>query len=179
MDTVGFIGMAGVLFTEDSPNKKQDAAIYLSNVNSKKEKFADSFRKIVGERFEVQCLDELCIIGKRNDPFRYDESNFDHYHWYGADICLQALNSNKKNYAIDAECFHISDGISNFHKDKHKENYIEGAKRLYIKWISKINNFRTTTATFRKSTQSIKFLIYNALPDNLKSHFVEEIKMPN
>lgn len=178
MDSVGFMGMAGVLYTEDTTNKKQDASIYLSNTNSKKEKFADSYRRINGDKFEVQCLDELCIIGKRSDPFRFDENNFDHYHWYGADVCLQALSSNKKNYAIDAECFHISDGISNFFKEKHKEKYIEGARKLYIKWSAKINKFRTTTACFNKSTHSIKFLVHKALPDNIKLNFPETIEMP-
>lgn len=175
---VGFVGMAGVLFTEDGAHKKEDAAIFLSNLNSKQEKFSDYYKKVVGETFEVQCLDELCIIGKRADPYRFDEANFDHYHWYGADICLQAISNGKKNYAINSECFHISDGISNLYKSNHKEKYIEGAKRIYIKWISKINKFRSTTAVFNKSTKSIKFLFHKALSENVRSYFDEEIKMP-
>jgi GT2 family glycosyltransferase len=174
----GFLGMAGVLYTDEGPNKKYDAAIYLSNLNSKKEKFSDSYRKFTGDKFEVQTLDELCIIGNRSDPFKFDEENFDHYHWYGADICLQAIAAGRKNYAIDAECFHISDGVSNFFKDNHKEKYIEGAKKIYIKWTPKISPFRTTTAVFNKSTKTIKLLVYNVLPEMLKKDFIETIPMP-
>jgi GT2 family glycosyltransferase len=178
MEDVGFLGMAGVLYTEDTTPKKQDAAIYLSNTNSKMEKFADTYRSLLGDTFEVQCLDELCIIGKRLDHYRFDEINFDHYHWYGADICLQAILNGKKNYAIDAECIHISDGINNFFKDTHKEKYLEGSKKLFTKWASKLQKFRTTTATFNKSTNIIKFLFYHHLPDTLKPLFTEELKIP-
>jgi hypothetical protein len=148
-------------------------------LNSKKEKIADYYRTILGDIFEVQCLDELCIIGKRTDPYRFDEEKFNHYHWYGADICLQAIANGKKNYAIDSECEHISDGISNFYKENHKDRYIEGAKVLYSKWVSKIPKFRTTTASFNFSTHSIKFLVYEILPEFVKKDFVKEINMSN
>jgi glycosyltransferase involved in cell wall biosynthesis len=178
LNNIGFVGMAGVLYTDDNmPIKKQDAAIYLSNFNSKNEKNSDSYRKIVGSSFEVQCLDELCIIGKRSDPYRFDEVNFNHYHWYGADICLQALNDGRKNYAIDAECFHISDGISNLLNPSHKEHYINGAKLLYNKWLPKSNTFRTTTAVFNKEKKSIKFLVYDMLTIDQKVNFINEINM--
>lgn len=175
---VGFIGMAGVLFTEDEPKKKQDGAIYLSNLNSKKEKYSDVYRKLLGDVFEVQCLDELCIIGKRSDPFRFDETNFNHYHWYGADICLQAIDAGKKNYAINSECFHISDGIGNFKNQIHIDKYLEGLRKIYAKWSSKINKFRTTTASFNKTTKSAKILMYPTLSEELKSKFNEVYEFP-
>jgi GT2 family glycosyltransferase len=174
----GFLGMAGVLFTEDEPKKKQDGAIYLSNLNSKKEKQSDVYRKLLGENFEVQCLDELCIIGKKSDPFRFDETTFNHYHWYGADICLQAIDSGRKNYAINAECFHISDGLLNFSKPTHVEKYIDGLRKLYVKWSTKINKFRTTTASFNKSTKSAKILMYNALSEDIRKEFQEVYNFP-
>lgn len=175
---VGFVGMAGVLYTEDGTPKKQDAAIYLSNLNSKKEKFSDTYSRLLGSSFEVQCLDELCIIGKKSDPYRFDEINFDHYHWYGADICLQAINAGKSNYAINAECFHISDGISNFIKPQHTKKYIEGLRKLYFKWTGKINKFRTTTASFNKSTKTVKILMYDVLPEDVKPNFQKEMVFP-
>jgi GT2 family glycosyltransferase len=176
MKSIGFLGMAGVLYKEEN-NKKQDAAIFLSNLNSNKQKLSDYYMKLVGDKLEVQCLDELCIIGSRSDRYRFDEINFDHYHWYGADICLQALVDSRKNYAINAECYHLSNGVSNFNRSGHSEKYIEGSKKLYIKWTPKISEFRTTTATFIKSTKTIKFLVYKVLPNELKKNFIETILM--
>lgn len=53
---------------------------------------------------EVQTLDELLLITKGD--FVFDEQ-FD-LHFYGADICLQAINQGRKNYAISAYVHHNS-----------------------------------------------------------------------
>ena len=53
---------------------------------------------------EVQTLDELLLITKGD--FYFDEQ-FD-LHFYGADICLQAIKQGRKNYAISAYCHHNS-----------------------------------------------------------------------
>jgi hypothetical protein len=165
----GFLGMAGVKYKVSNEN---DGAVYLTN-----EKQLDFYRRTIGNKFEIQCLDELCIIGKRSDIFRFDESNFDHYHWYGADICLQALSSGRKNYAIDADCTHLSDGVSNISKNSHKDKYLDGASKLFKKWKEKIGNFRTTTASFEKDSGKIIFLMYNHLSEDIKKTFPNEIKI--
>lgn len=53
---------------------------------------------------EVQTLDELLLITKGD--FVFDEQ-FD-LHFYGADICLQAIKEGRKNYAIPAFVHHNS-----------------------------------------------------------------------
>lgn len=53
---------------------------------------------------EVQTLDELLLITKGD--FVFDEQ-FD-LHFYGADICMQAIKQGRKNYAIAAYCHHNS-----------------------------------------------------------------------
>lgn len=174
--TLGFMGMAGVSYL-DNPNQN-DAAIYLSNTNSNNIKNSDIYKNMVGDKFEVQCLDELCIIGKRDNKYRFDETNFNHYHWYGADICMQAISDGKKNYAINSDCLHLSDGIYNLFKEQHIEKYIEGAKKMYLKWCPKFDKFRTTTAKFNKSTKNINILFYSLLPESIKNKFTESIKMP-
>lgn len=53
---------------------------------------------------EVDTLDELLLI-TRGD-FKFDETlDLD---YYGADICMQAKEQGRKNYAIDAYCEHNS-----------------------------------------------------------------------
>jgi hypothetical protein len=174
--SLGFIGMAGVSYLDDP--RQLDGAIYLSNTNVNNIKNSDVYKNMLGDKFEVQTLDELCIIGKRDSKYRFDETNFNHYHWYGADICMQAIIDGKKNYAINSDCFHLSDGIYNLFKEQHVEKYIEGAKKMYLKWGPKKDKFRTTTATFNKSTKTIRILFYSLLPESIKSRFTESIIMP-
>jgi len=55
---------------------------------------------------EVDTLDELLLIVK-DKKLKFDE-NIPSTHFYGADICLQAQEMGKKNYAINAYCEHNS-----------------------------------------------------------------------
>ena len=158
----GFIGMSGASKPDDGPNSNGVGASYLTNPLGN-DTHANMFRKMLGKRCEVQTLDELCIIGKRDNRLRFDEITFNHYHWYGADICLQSLNSGLKNYAIDAECFHISDGLNNFAKEDHQKMFIEGAKKLFGKWKAKTPYFRTTTTGFSVPRNEIQILFASAL----------------
>lgn len=160
----GTLGMAGGLRTA----KDHDiAAIYLDNKDmgkgSNDETCVDIYSKKYGKRVEVQTLDELCIITKTNIGIRFDEVNFSHYHWYGADFCLNSLSRGYKNYAIDASCFHISDGFSNLLKDDHKAKFLEGAANLYSKWRKLYPFFRTMTTSFSKTIK----------PDGTESNYIQ------
>ena len=66
-----------------------------------------------GPRQDVQCLDELCLVVKTSNIIRFDEVTFNHYHLYGADFCMQYLKNGFRNFAINATCDHLSDGITN------------------------------------------------------------------
>ncbi len=179
MSMVGFLGMAGASKPNDGPLSNSQGACYLSdvvNVGSGFESLANSYRRGLGKRVEVQTLDELCIIGRKNIQLRFDEKTFDHYHWYGADICLQALNVGLKNYAIDAECLHLSDGVSNFKKEDHQRKFMEGSIRLFNKWKAKFSYFRTTTTSFSVPKNEIQYLFVKGLMDKYKIFMTEFLK---
>lgn len=144
----GTLGMAG----SSCVNKAHDYGVtYLDNKNEVTGgTCVDDYRAKYGSRVEVQTLDELCIVTKTNIGIRFDEHVFNHYHWYGADFCLSSLSRGYKNFAIDASCFHLSDGFSNLSKEEHKTKYLEGAAALYNKWKSAFPQFRTMTAIFSK-----------------------------
>lgn len=149
-----FLGVAGT-----SKNGQSQAAeygvIYLSNDASelgpniqKGTTFADLNRKRWGRYKEVQTLDECAMFCRADLGIRYDEKTFDHYHWYGADICLQALDKGYKNFAIDADCEHLSDGQKNLAKEEHAKSYIHHGSRFFKKWQNKFTYVRSTTASF-------------------------------
>jgi hypothetical protein len=55
--------------------------------------------------FQVQTLDELILITKGD--FIFDENLPNHF--YGADICMQAIKQGRKNYAINTYVHHNSE----------------------------------------------------------------------
>jgi hypothetical protein len=148
---VGFLGIAGTGKLNKSPTTEY-GAIYLSNssasITGRNITFADMMRQQHGSFKEVQTLDE-CIMACRSDlNIKYDEKTFDHYHFYGADICLNALSAGYRNFAVDADCTHLSDGQQNLVKPDHQNSYLEHGSRLFVKWRNRFPYFRTTTASF-------------------------------
>jgi glycosyltransferase involved in cell wall biosynthesis len=148
---VGFLGIAGTSKTGRNP-LTESGALYLSNssasITGKDIKFADMTRQKYGRYKEVQCLDE-CVMACRTDlGIRYDETNLNHYHFYGADICLYALSKGLKNFAVDADCTHLSDGQQNLSNKSHQDSFINHGSILFKKWRDKFPYFRTTTASF-------------------------------
>ena len=53
----------------------------------------------------VQTLDEVVLILRRSSGLRFDEY-LPSYHLYGTDICLRAMASGRRAYAISAFCIH-------------------------------------------------------------------------
>jgi hypothetical protein len=64
---------------------------------------------ILGKAFaapaEVQTLDEIVLILRKSSGLRFDEG-LPHFHFYGADICMEAARGGRKAYAISAFCIH-------------------------------------------------------------------------
>ena len=58
---------------------------------------------------EAQSVDELCMIIDRRTGLEFDEE-LGGWHFYGADICLQAITQGLKNYVIDNLAIHASGG---------------------------------------------------------------------
>jgi glycosyltransferase involved in cell wall biosynthesis len=75
---------------------------------------------------EVVSLDEVCLIMKKDSTIHFDEL-LGGFHLYGADICLQAQQSNLKCYAIDAPFEHVSGG-------RLDDAFWVVAKKLKKKW---------------------------------------------
>ena len=55
----------------------------------------------------VQTLDEIVLILRKSSGLRFD-SQLPHYHFYGADICMEAAKRGMRSYAISAFCIHNS-----------------------------------------------------------------------
>jgi len=149
-----FLGVAGTSKNGQS-QAAEYGALYLSNDASelgpgikKGTTIADLNRKRWGRFKEVQTLDECAMFCRADLGIKYDEKTFDHYHWYGADICIQALSKGYKNYAIDADCEHLSDGQINLAKEEHAKSYIHHGSRLFKKWKDDFTYLRSTTASF-------------------------------
>jgi hypothetical protein len=76
----------------------------------------------------IQTLDELCLITPRRD-LKFDERF--KFHYYGADICLQALEAGHQNYLVGVPVKHLSGGKENIMNDPEAfkaEAYTFGGK---------------------------------------------------
>ncbi len=69
---------------------------------------------LLGSPFErplkVRTLDEMVLILRKGSGLQFDES-LPHFHFYGADICLQAEKRGMRCYVIPAFCLHNTDQI--------------------------------------------------------------------
>lgn len=107
----------------------------------------------VGNAIEIQTLDELCLITPRKDLI-FDERQ--KFHFYGADICLQANKKGLSNYILcGAETIHLSGGGDNVMADK--EGFKEEANTLWKKWKKDYPFFMTTTTIFMN--KKIRYMI--------------------
>jgi len=178
---VGFIGMAGTGKLGRHPSSEY-AALYLEEsmhpFTGKDITFATLHKQIHGLYKEVQCLDECVMACKASLGLKYDEINFDHYHFYGADICLTAISKGYKNFAVAAECNHLSNGQKNLSSEKHKNSYIEHGSRLHLKWRGLIPYFRTTTSSFYGPERIWFALIFQNVNKTYNTNYPIEIKVP-
>jgi len=95
-----------------------------------------------------QTLDEFCLIGKRSNGLQFGEY-LDHFHFYGADICLQASEKNLSNFVIKIPITHHSGGDVNLKNGDGYHHYREQGKKMFHKWGRKYPKITTTTAHFR------------------------------
>jgi hypothetical protein len=78
---------------------------------------------------EVQSFDEHCLITRKDRALRFDEE-LSGFHFYGADICLEAMAKGMTNYAVDVCVEHLSLG-------KVDDSFITAVDGLYRKWRHK------------------------------------------
>ena len=98
----------------------------------------------------VHIVDECCMILSGDKKLQFDESTFNSFHFYGADICLQAIDKSLKNYVIDIPAIHHSDEGKRSLNKTSKKIYQEEMLKLKRKWIDKVNVIRTTTCKLTK-----------------------------
>ena len=88
--------------------------------------------KIIGERFEhpmpVQTLDEVVLILRKSSGLRFDNM-LPHFHFYGTDICLEALEKGRTAYAVSAFLLHNSNKTVVFPKE-----FFECANHIARRW---------------------------------------------
>jgi hypothetical protein len=75
---------------------------------------------------QVQTLDELCIIIRKNSGLHFDEY-FDHFHLYGTDLCLTANSKGMPCFAVDCCLEHLSGGSK-------CKNWMIQKEKLIEKW---------------------------------------------
>lgn len=88
---------------------------------------------------EVQSLDEVFLSLRRDGSLRFDEA-LGGFHFYGADLCLQARTQGLRCYAVDAPVEHLSAGQSD-------ELFYEVAERLRKKWLTIAHSPRVIETT--------------------------------
>jgi GT2 family glycosyltransferase len=96
-----------------------------------------------------QTLDEFCLIGQRKNGLQFGEY-LDHFHFYGADICMQSTEKGLQNYVIKLPITHHSGGETNLKKRGGYEAYLKQGRKFYKKWGQKHPYISTTTVHFRK-----------------------------
>jgi glycosyltransferase involved in cell wall biosynthesis len=103
---------------------------------------------------QVQTLDELCMIIRGKSELRFDEY-FDHFHLYGADLCLMAACRGMPCYTVDCYLEHLSGGNKNEAWRLQKEKFI-------IKWWPKRRivgkKIYTTSGKIRLHSPSVRLI---------------------
>jgi GT2 family glycosyltransferase len=143
----GVLGPAGV-FLDSSK-----CAFYLKDHNGQPVSRTNSSVIREGTRHNVFSLDELCLITKKSNKLRFTDKLMHGFHFYGANLCVEAITRGMKNYAIDAYCYHRSDGTKNISSPEKYKIYETCAKNFhnYAK-LKGLKSWRTTTAMAANDT---------------------------
>ena len=96
---------------------------------------------------EVQTVDEHCMIIRKSSGLRFDEKIFNGWHFYGPDICMNALNAGMKNYGILCPLVHDSSSGS---LASGRKEFMRLLSALAKKWRFKFDFIRTPTSVIRK-----------------------------
>jgi len=99
--------------------------------------------------YEVQTVDEHCMIIRRNSGLKFDEKTFNGFHFYGPDLCLNALNSGLRNFGILCPLVHDSSSGS---LASGKSEFMRLLYALAKKWRGKFDFIRTPTSIIRKKS---------------------------
>jgi len=132
----GVLGTAGI-------TKRDDTAGVVHSIKGSLQWQATKRAKV----FPVQTVDEHCMIIRKSSGLRFDERNFDGFHFYGPDICLNALSNGFKNYGILCPLVHDSRSGSLV---SGKKEFMRLLNNLARKWRPKFSHIRTPTSVVRR-----------------------------
>ena len=128
----GTLGIAGLTFDERTAGGVQ---------------FRNGYKFATYPEAEVKINDELLIALRKDSGLRFDEETFKGFHFYGADLCLQAIDKGLKNYAVDCHAVHLSvDGAGDM--DELRKNYFPNLVKLRDKWVKKISRVWLTSGIY-------------------------------
>jgi hypothetical protein len=110
-------------------------------------RFLTSYKFATYPEAEVVINDELCLVLRKDSGLRFDERIFTGFHFYGADLCLQAITRGFKNYAVSCGLIHLSvDGAGDL--EELKANYFPLFAKLRDKWKNVFPKVITTSGYF-------------------------------
>lgn len=132
----GVLGTAGI-------TKRDDTAGVVYSVKGKLQ--WQSSKKAL--TYPVQTVDEHCMIIKKSSGLMLDEKTFNGFHFYGPDLCLEALSRGMTNYGILCPLAHDSSSGSLI---SGKREFMRLLKALAQKWRPKFPLIRTPTSIIRK-----------------------------
>jgi len=97
--------------------------------------------------YPVQTVDEHCMILKKSSGLRFDEKTFNGFHFYGPDICLNALSKGFMNFGILCPLVHDSASGSLM---SGKREFMRLLNALAKKWRPQFPHIRTPTSIVRR-----------------------------
>ena len=114
---------------------------------------------VLGNAFEaplpVQTLDELVLVLRKSSGLRFDE-RLPHFHFYGADICLQAVDRGLTPYAINAFCIHNTQQITALPRE-----FYECARYVRRKWRAHVPIQTTCIRLTRTNLPLLRMLAHD------------------
>lgn len=132
----GVLGTAGI-------TKRDCTAGVVHSIKGKLQWQATKRAKV----YPVQTVDEHCMIIRKGSKLRFDEKNFDGFHFYGSDLALSALDRGMENYGILCPLAHDSSSGSLI---SGKREFMRLLNNLARKWRPKFTYIRTPTSVVRK-----------------------------
>jgi hypothetical protein len=141
----GVLGTAGIDFKDNVTG-----AVYM--IDGKLQWSATVSEKV----YPVQTVDEHCMIIRKDSGLTFDE-RLGNWHFYGGDICLNALDRGMINYGILCPLVHNTNSGS---LRGGVEEYMLIFDAFEKKWKNRFPKIRTTTAVINKSSKQT-FLNFN------------------
>ena len=95
----------------------------------------------------ARTLDECCLIVNKKNNIWFDEQNFNDWHVYGVDLCLQARNQGLDIYIMNGPGFHDDTEKTYSFPKNYLLNLAHYKKVLRKKWGNKFPKIYTTTGS--------------------------------